>query len=296
MVYHYTLSENFLKIGKCMRYKAETEMDLLNFLREIFPDSSKNTLRQWIRDGRIYVDGKVALEVPLLLLPGQTVTFKPRMRYLEGGIRILYEDKDILAIEKPSGILSVATHFEKKDTAYAILRRYFHPRRLHVVHRLDQDTSGVMLFALSEKGKTGLKNLFASHDLLRQYIALVEGHLEPSKGTWRSHLVEDKNYKVHIARGPRQGELAITHYVVEKASDAYSRLRLTLETGRKNQIRVHCQAAGHSIAGDDKYGAESDPIHRLALHAARLEFVHPITGKKMIFFSPVPEAFERIVK
>jgi 23S rRNA pseudouridine1911/1915/1917 synthase len=280
---------------KFINYKASTEIPLLDFLATLFPKSSKNTLRQWVKEGRIFVDDKRVQKAQLLMLPGQTVTFGPRVRYLEGGVRLLYEDKDLVAVEKPAGMLSVATNFEQKDTIHALLRRYFHPRRVQVVHRLDQDTSGVMIFALSEQGKEGLKELFVAHDLLRQYVAIVEGRLTSPKGTWESYLIEDKNYKVRVARTHSQGELAITHYLLEGATRTFSRLRLTLETGRKNQIRVHCQEAGHPVVGDYKYGAKTDVLKRLALHAHRLELVHPISGKQLAFCSPIPEEFDRLV-
>lgn len=278
-----------------MKYKALSENTVLDFLINLFPTSSKNTLKQWIKDGRIFVDDKRVEKAQLLMLPGQTMTFRPKTRYLDGGIKLIYEDQDLLVIEKPVGILSVATHFEKKETLFVLLKNYFYPRPIHVVHRLDQDTSGIMLFAFSEKGKTGLKKLFATHALKRQYVAIIEGHLENSSGTWKSYLYEDKNYKVHTSSHASRGELAITHFEVENTSRSFSRLRLTLETGRKNQIRVHCQAAGHPIVGDHKYGAKTDQIRRLALHAASLEFKHPITGKEMKFISPIPDEFERIV-
>ena len=175
------------------------------------------------------------------------------------------------------------------------MQRYFHPRRVHIVHRLDQDTSGVMLFALSEEGKIGLKELFAAHDLVRQYVGIVEGTFTQAKGTWKSYLFEDKNYRVHVVRSAEKGELAITHYLLEGNTRQFSRLRLTLETGRKNQIRVHCQNAGHSIVGDYKYGAKTDAMKRLALHAHLLEFIHPLTGEEMTFCSPIPEEFDRLV-
>jgi len=180
----------------------------------------------------------------------------------------------------------VATAFEKGETAHALLRKKYHPRTVHVVHRLDQDTSGVMLFALSEKARDKLKEMFEKHSLQRVYCALIEGKLPQEQGSWVSYQFEDAQYYVHNSDDPAKGKMAITHYRVKESSKRFSLLELTLETGRKNQIRVHCQAAGHPIAGDKKYGSSCDP-GRLCLHAQFLGFIHPITGKQLSFTSDV---------
>jgi 23S rRNA pseudouridine1911/1915/1917 synthase len=278
-----------------MKYIAIHEIPLFQALEFLAPKSSKTAFKQWIEEGRLLLDGSIVRKTEIILEKGQTLSLGPRIRYLEERMRMLYDDADLVVIEKPRGLLSVSTDFEEGDTAHAILKRSFR-RPVHVVHRLDQDTSGVMVFALSERGKMGLKNLFFKHDLLREYMAIVEGHFKVLQGTWTSYLYEDSNYRVYVTKDSEKGEIAITHYQVEGISRRHSRMRLILETGRKNQIRVQCQEAGHPVVGDSKYGAVSDPIKRLALHAHRLEFVHPISGKKLAFLSPVPESFERLVR
>jgi len=152
----------------------------------------------------------------------------------------------------------------------------------------------VMVFALSDAGYIGLKKLFEAHDIEREYVAIVEGVLQPKEGSFKSYLYEDAAYRVHETQDSTKGRLAITHYQVIGASSRFSRLKLNLETGRKNQIRVHCQQAGHPVVGDIKYGAHSNPIRRLALHAALLAFVHPVTKKKITFRSNTPAEFERL--
>jgi 23S rRNA pseudouridine1911/1915/1917 synthase len=279
-----------------MKYKATKATPLFEALAGLSEGSSKNTFKQWIREGRVLLDGKIVRKPDISVEKDQVVSLGPKMKYLEEGIRILYDDADLVVIEKPLGLLSVATDFETLDTAHAMLKRAYHSKTVYPVHRLDQDTSGVMVFALNERAKEGLKALFAEHRLVRQYMAIVEGHLESAEGTWTNYLYEDQKYKVHITTNKELGTIAITHYLVEEVSRRHSRLRLTLETGRKNQIRVQCQAAGHPVVGDKKYGATSDPIKRLALHAHRLEFIHPISGKKMAFLSPAPGSFERLVR
>lgn len=271
-------------------------MPLLECLALLAPDSSKSTLRSWVKEGRVTVDGQTAKRGDAQVAKGQKVALGQKPTFAADNLRIVYEDKHLVAIEKPEGLLSVSTAFEKNDTAFSLLKKHYHPRKVYVVHRIDQDTSGVMVFALSEESMTGLKEHFEKHDINRSYYAIVEGKVSPEKGTWQSYLYEDARYMVHSTDDPSQGVLAITHYQVEKTTPRYSLLKLTLETGRKNQIRVHCLQCGCPIAGDKKYGAHTDPVKRLCLHAATLEFAHPVTGKMMRFASPLPESFNTLLQ
>lgn len=279
-----------------MKYRLPAPAFLLDTLAHLFPKSSKTTFRKWIQEGRVFVDGVAIQKLPLFLNEGQEIQLGSKVRFLEGGIRLIYEDNDLVVIDKPAGLLSVATDFEKGVTAHAILKRFFRPKQVHVVHRIDQETSGVMCFALSIKAKEALKETFASHSLLRRYVAIVEGHLKPDEGTWETYIYEDRFYKMHATNNPALGQLAITHYLVERKSRKLSRVLFTLETGRKNQIRVQCKEAGYPIVGDTKYGAKTHLIKRLALHAERLELKHPLTKKDVVFTSPVPEEMENLVK
>lgn len=280
-----------------MKYTSPNNTTLLEALSQLAPQSSKTTLRSWLKDGRVEIDGKMQKIGSTPVTAGQTITVgaKPQ-RALEDGLKIIYEDDHIVAIDKPEGMLSVSTDFEKGRTAHALLKNKYRPRKVYVVHRLDQDTSGVMIFALNEKTKELLKKTFEKHDIERSYTAIIEGQLEEPKGTWKCLLLEDENYFVRRTTNPEKGKMAITHYEVEATNDRFSRLKLTLETGRKNQIRVHCQLAGHPIVGDNKYDAVENPIRRLCLHAHLLAFEHPITHKQLRFESPVPEKFKRVVK
>ncbi len=278
-----------------MKYQLKENMPILDALALLSPGSSKTSLRSWIKEGRVYVDGRLVSKNTLLLHAGQVVSLGEKKKRAEGGLQILYEDSDIVVIDKPSGVLSVATNFEKGETAHAFLKQRYKPNKVFVVHRLDQDTSGVMLFALSENAYLRLKQTFEEHDIDRTYIAIVQGVMEESSGSWSSYLYEDANYVVHSTQDPARGKLAITHFTVTGKSRKCMRLQLNLETGKKNQIRVHCRDAGHPIVGDMKYGAATNPIKRLCLHAHLLAFKHPITGKLMRFTSPVPEAFNRMV-
>lgn len=278
-----------------MKYIATADSPLLALLFHFFPQSSKNTLREWIQEGRVEVDGETVKNASFGVLKGQSILIRQRKRATRTGISILYEDRDYVIVDKSSGLLSVSTAFEKGETLHALLKAHYHPRKVFVVHRLDQDTSGVMVFALNQEACDRIKGLFEIHDIEREYTGVVEGALSPSSGKWQSFLYEDSNYVVHETTDEAKGRLAITHYKTVDSSKRYSLVELKLETGRKNQIRVHCQSAGHSIVGDKKYGARSNPIKRLCLHAHLLSFQHPFTKKMMRFESPIPEEFKRLL-
>ena len=283
---------------KCMSQKhiCPLNSDLFLVLQQLYPNCSKTSLRSWIKLGRVYVDNVVVKNVQVVVKAGQTIEISDRKHMVDSRLPILYTDSALVVIDKPEGLLSVSTFFEKTETAFGLLKRHFYPKQVYVVHRLDQATSGVMLFALSEKALASLKKTFAAHEIERKYVAIVEGVLEESQGKWESYLYEDRNYVVKETSNPSEGELAVTHYRLIAHTKTHSWLELSLETGKKNQIRVHCQKAGHPVVGDKKYGATGNPAKRLCLHANYLAFKHPISGKSMQFTSPVPDSFYRLVK
>jgi tRNA pseudouridine32 synthase/23S rRNA pseudouridine746 synthase/23S rRNA pseudouridine1911/1915/1917 synthase len=224
--------------------------------------------------------------------PGQTIQLTNKKHYMQEGIEILYEDDHLVVLYKPAGILSVATHYDLSYNVHAFLKKRFHNRRVYPVHRLDRDVSGVMIFAYTEEAQDHLKKQFEEHSILRQYIAVVEGDLQPSQGTWQSYLYEDKNYYVKSVSDPSLGQLATTHYKVIQRRKNTSTLLITLETGRKNQIRVHCKESGHPILGDKKYSSsKKQESNRVALHAYKLGIQHPILEKPMSFQREAPEEF-----
>lgn len=277
-----------------MKYIVSKEQTLLEALAEHYPDSSKTTLREWVKQERVAVDGEVVKRGDVLLTAGASISLMGKKQWAKGGIEIIYEDRYLVVIEKPAGVLTVATAFEKKQTAYVFLKEHYRPGTIYVVHRLDQETSGVMLFARTEKVKEKLKEMFEAHHLERGYTAVVEGEVKEASGVWSCYLYEDSNYVVHPTKDPSKGRLAVTHFEVKGRSKEYTLLELKLETGRKNQIRVHCRLAGHPVVGDEKYGSVRNPLNRLGLHAKLLTFKHPATGQQMRFESPLPEEFEKI--
>ena len=277
-----------------MKYVTKKEQNILEALEEMFPDSSKSTLRSWIKEERIVLDGIIVKNSKLLLRKNQEINVEAKKKFLPYGIKVLYDDSHVAVIQKPAGLLSVSTDFETEFTVHAALKKYYYPKIPQVVHRLDQETSGLMIFALSEKAYKYFKTKFEKHEVEREYTAIVEGHFKDPEGVWSSYLYEDSNYVVHSTLNKEIGKLATTHYKVLGASKFHTWLDIKLETGRKNQIRAHARDAGHPIVGDKKYGATFQ-TKRLYLHAHQLTFEHPETGKMMVFKAPIPESFFSLV-
>ncbi len=213
---------------------------------------------------------------------------------LAQGLAIIYEDPDIIVVDKPAGLLSVATGAEKNRTAYWILSEYLRrkgeKRRVAVVHRLDRDTSGVMVFAKSEEIKRALMDHWDQAVSERRYVALAEGDFPAEEGVIDAPLGEDRGGRVVVVR--EGGQPAVTRWRVLERRPGHTLLALQLETGRRNQIRAHLAHLGHPVAGDKKYFARTDPAGRLALHAETLVLTHPRSGKPMTFSVPVPPAFK----
>ncbi|MGH9458368.1 MAG: RluA family pseudouridine synthase [Thermoanaerobaculia bacterium] len=282
-----------------MRLLVDRPAPLLDALEALLPGASRTTLRQMLRAGRIRVNGELEREARRELRAGDVVEVarKEHHALLPPDVALLYEDDHLLVVVKPAGLLTVATEAERERTLQSYLNAFLRARgkreRVHVVHRLDRDTSGVLVFARSYEVREALKERFAAHDIERVYAAVVEGIPDPAAGTIRSHLWEGPDLRVRSVdpRAYPNARRAVTHYRTVEAARGYARLEVTLETGRKNQIRVHLAEAGHPVAGDARYGAKTDPIGRLALHAERLGFVHPITGKELTFLAPLPDAF-----
>jgi tRNA pseudouridine32 synthase/23S rRNA pseudouridine746 synthase/23S rRNA pseudouridine1911/1915/1917 synthase len=276
-----------------MKWVVDQKISIFDALQKLFPESSKSTLRSLLQGGRVSVSGRRLVKAQEMMQVGQEVEVGPRVRFVKGELRILYEDDQIVVVDKPEGLLSVATDFETRATVHGLLKRRFHARRVYPVHRLDRETSGVMLFVYTETARVGMKEQFEQHTVDKTYIALVEGKLAEKKGSWESYLEEDKTYYV---RSTPQGKRALTHYeVMQVCQKDYSLLRLKPETGRKNQLRVHCSESGHPIVGDQKYGAKTNVLGRLALHAHEISFTHPTLQRPMHFSSPVPPPFFRFV-
>jgi 23S rRNA pseudouridine1911/1915/1917 synthase len=274
---------------------------LLDALQLLVHGASKRTLRQMLSHGRVAVNCDVCVIGTTQIKAGDLIEIGARRMpvTLPKGLEILYEDNDIIIIEKPSGLLTVATVDEREQTVYRHLREYLQERnrkqRLFIVHRLDKFASGILVFAKSETVKSTLQDIFSRHDIQRNYWAIVEGRVEKDQGTIRSYLAEDKSFRMHSTNNTRRGKLAITHYRILRRFPKFTALEVTLETGRKNQIRVHLADMGHPIVGDRSYGSTQDPLGRLGLHAFRLGFDHPVSGTPLLFETEPPQEFRRFL-
>lgn len=282
-------------------YMVKEPMELMEFLAAKMPDASRTKLKSLLSKRIVYVDRVITTQYNFPLKPGMKVQIsreKGKKDFNHKLIKIVYEDAYIIVIEKMQGLLSVNTERQKERTAYTILNEYVQrsgrQRQVYIVHRLDRDTSGLMMFAKDEKTQNTLRDNW--HDIVfdRRYVAVVSGEMEKNAGSVSSWLT-DRTLYVHSSPTDDGGKKAITHYRTIKRANGYSLVELNLETGRKNQIRVHMQDLGHPIIGDGRYGTEDvNPIGRLALHAFRLCFYHPVTGEKMNFETPYPGDFKKL--
>ena len=220
-------------------------------------------------------------------------------RPLPRGLVVLYEDHDLLVVDKPAGLLTVGTDADKLHTAYFILTDYVRKgnarsrNRVFIVHRLDRDTSGILLFAKSEEAKRRLQDQWA--ETHKTYLAVVHGRCKKNAETITTYLAENKAHVVYATSDRSQGKLSHTAYKVLRQTTDFAMLEVALLTGRKNQIRVHLAGIGHPIVGDRKYGRRGDSHDRLALHARSISFLHPVSGKPLRFSATVPGYFRKLV-
>lgn len=282
-----------------MRKTIDQATPLLDAMAKLFPDSTRTTLRKMLQGGRIRVNSEIEKDARRVLERGDIIDVAQKAVQfpLPPELSLLHEDDDVIVVVKSPGLLTVATERERGRTAQAFLNDYLKAKgegRIHVVHRLDRETSGVLVFAKTFDARERLKDRFAEHDVDRVYVAVVEGRLDPPRGTFRSHLRERRDLKMVSADAHPDAKLAVTHYRTIESTSLFSLLEIRLETGRKNQIRVHLSEAGHPVVGDRLYGGESNPLGRLGLHAKLLGFVHPSTGEKMTFTAPVPKSFRSL--
>lgn len=285
---------------------ATEEKPLLEFVIDKAKESSRTDAKSWLRHGQIMLNGKVttAFNAPVISGAEVKVNFTRPFIYLRHPrLKLIYEDDDILVVEKGYGLLSVGipnSSNKKIESAYDILRDYLKrkdPRnKLFVVHRLDRDTTGVMMFAKNEEAQETLRHNWNNFILERLYVALLEGFVKDDEGVIKSRLTENSQYKVYSTERENEGRLAVTRYRVAGRGHGLSLVEFNLDTGRKNQIRVHAAEMGNPISGDRKYGARQSRLGRLCLHAKTLRFAHPRTRKDMYFESPVPASFYKAIR
>lgn len=272
-----------------MKITVNEESYLLDYLIKKV-DKPRKKLKAYLKYGNIRVNNKVVTKYDRLLKINDVIEISETKDKSKDSI-IIYEDKDIIVINKPYGMLSIASDSEKENTAYNLVMEYLKSinknNKVFIVHRLDKDTSGVLLFAKNEKTKELLQTNWDSI-ATRKYIAIVEGKVEKESDIIESFLNENSEHNVY---SDRVGKKAITEYKRIKYNDDYSLLDIKIHTGRKNQIRVHMKDINHLIIGDKKYGSKINPLKRMGLHAYYLELINPINNKKQIFESKVPRSF-----
>ena len=287
-----------------MKFKAEKTGTLLDIFAEFMDNTSRTKLRQMLTEGRIQVDGTVQHKAKFEIEKGMTIellsrvkaheiTPPPAVKLKKIDLDILWEDEAILVVEKPAGQLSVATDKMEIDTLHSrcvdYMRQKDEKNWCYIVHRLDRDTSGVMVFALHQRHKEYLQAQFAERAVHRTYHALIEGRPKEMQGTAKEWLVEDKNLFVKRVKSTFHGSReAITHWQVVDTDNHTSLIQITIETGRRHQIRMAMRSLGCPVVGDELHGAESNAFNRVCLHASALEFLHPDTDEPVRFDSKIP--------
>ena len=280
------------------------EGPLLASLFAAWPDEKKKQIRTWLKFQAITVNGRPVSQFDHLLKPGDEVAVRsdrfaaPKTR-LSSGLQIYFEDAHLLVVEKPEGLLSISSPAEPEKTAYFQLTEYLrhkHPRsreRVWIVHRLDRETSGLMVFAKTAPAKEVLQSHWDKFE--KRYEAVVEGRMPKESGKLKSDLDESNPHHVAVRPRSERTRHAVTHYRVLQAGPQRTLVELTLETGRRHQIRVQLAHAGCPVVGDEKYGAKTNPAGRLGLHACFLRFRHPVTGDELRFTSPLPKPLARLI-
>ena len=309
-----------------MKYTVKHNSPLLAYLFEIMPDQSRTSVKKYLSDERVVVNGEptTAFDHPLsegdrleIISKGASITREVYTNAAEEaarkGVKIVYEDEWVVVIDKKAGLPTIRKANGEGDTAYSVLSSYVKakagaerhhlkiygkgPARVFIVHRIDLGTSGLLVFAKDEQTKNLLQSKWNQMVIERKYKAVVEGSVQPESGTVESWLTEnEKSMKMSSSPIDDGGEHAVSHYRTIQGGKRYSLLEFELETGRKNQIRVHCQDLGHPIAGDRKYDAKTNPLKRLGLHAESLVFYHPHTNEIMRFRSPAPKEFYEVIR
>ncbi|MFD1067268.1 RluA family pseudouridine synthase [Oceanobacillus locisalsi] len=288
------------KAAPFLSYTVTEEKELLSFLREVLVNRSRNSVKSILTRGQVSVNNRIQTQHNYMLEKGQVVKILKNKEAVKQevfiGMSIAYEDEDIIVVDKEAGLLSIATKEERRQTVFHQLMDYVKQDdpagRIFVVHRLDKETSGVMIFAKSERVKRKLQNNWKNIVKERTYIALVEGEVQKEKGYIVSWLKESSTHQMYSSRVKNDGQRAATRYRVIQSNQQFSLLEIELETGRKNQIRVHMQELGHPVVGDKKYGGGNRRVlGRLGLHAKALALYHPSTDKLMFFRSDVPKSF-----
>lgn len=281
-----------------MKFNVETPDSLFDVLCARLQPMSRSSVRKLLKYGAVSLDGRITTRSDVAVTPGQSIEIQKNRGAARSGppFPILFEDRHVMAVVKPAGLLSIATKNERERTLYRSLLRYVQDQsqgrdRIFIVHRLDREVSGIMVFAKTAKAQEVLQKNWSNAEKL--YCALVEGHPPEESGTLRSWLRENRAHHVFETTPGPEAKLSITHYRQLRAMPKYTLLEVRLETGRKHQIRVHLAGMGCPVAGDKRYGALNDPIRQLGLCAYALAFDHPVTRKRIKLAIPIPTGMQQ---
>lgn len=297
-------SKRIVNQTKLHEYVVKNNNTLMEYLMETFPEKSRNNIKSLLTKHLILVNGAPVSQYDFEVVKGDIIQISPvsvkKTKQMASKLKIIYEDDDLLVIDKPSGLLSVASDKEKTITAYRLCSDYIGLKdkhmRLFVTHRIDKETSGVLMFCKNERLRNAFQDQWNELVKSREYIALVQGVVEKESDVITSWLRESNTNLVYSARKKGDGLKATTKYKLIKANEKYSLLDVHIDSGRKNQIRVHMKDINHPIVGDDKYGSALDPIKRLGLHAKKLVIINPFTNKEYVFSSDEPQDFYKVFK
>lgn len=282
-------------------YVVTEESPLLEYLMETL-DDSRTKIKAILQGRGIKVNGKIVTQYNFPLKPGMKISVSRRKEnntFKSKYLKIVYEDRWIIVIEKNCGILSMAGGHSSLNVK-TVLDDYLHKSRqkcsIHVVHRLDRDTSGLMIYAKDYETEQILEHNWHNIVYDRRYVAVVSGEIVEDGGTISSWLKDNKAYITYSSQTDNGGKFAVTHFNVLARTTEHTLVEFKLETGRKNQIRVHSADIGHPVCGDTKYGNGDNPLPRLCLHAYILCFYHPVTGERLEFETPIPASFNKLFK
>lgn len=287
-----------------LSFRVSKSTELLAFLFASQPAVKRIKVRQALKFGSVVVNGVVTTQFNTPLKPGDVITIRSDKVAIEAnllpkGMKIFFEDEHLIIVNKPENLLTIASEAEQEETLYAYLTNYVRrgkaksKERIWIVHRLDRETSGLMVFAKTPQAKHLLQSNWDASEKI--YLAVVEGTITKEKGTLHSHLNETNPYRVFSAKKSKETREAITHFKVLKRGQGRTLVELTLQTGRRHQIRVQLVDYGFPIIGDEKYRAKTNPARRLGLHSHILRFPHPITDEKLNYESPLPKELMRLV-
>lgn len=284
-------------------FTVTKESELLKFLLENLKDKTRNKLKGMLTHKQFKVNNDIITQYNHPLKEGDKVIVNwdaPHRKQAYEGIKIVFEDDDVIVINKRSGLLSVGSEKEKRQTAYRIVTNHIKQEnptaRLFVVHRLDREASGLMVFAKNKSAQLELKDSWDNTSDKNMYLIITEGTIKKDEDTLANFLIESKALIVYTTENKKKGKEAISRYSVVKKNEYYTMLEAWMDTERKHQLRVQLQSIGHPIVGDRKYESKQNPINRMAMHLRRITFIHPATQEEMTFETKVPEDFLKMFR